>query len=125
MKRKCNKFFLGMDLTDLPKVFDCTLLIAKLSAYGLKSELLCYIYFYLKDSKQCVQINNKQSKFDAIIFGLPHDSILSQFYSIFLNDFFFFIPNAAKYTQRTIFSFEIRIKSSNYLALQQQNCSSS
>ena len=65
-------FFVGAVLTNLSKAFDCIphdLLIAKLSAYGLSSDSLCYIYSYLKDRKQCVQINNKQSEFDTIISG--------------------------------------------------------
>ena len=60
-------------LTDLSKAFDCIphdLLISKLWAYGLSSDSLCYIYSYLKDRKQCVQINNKQSEFDTIISGV-------------------------------------------------------
>ena len=69
-----NNFIAGAVLTDLSKAFHCIpddLLIAKLSAYGLNSDSLCYIYSYLKDRKQCVQINNKQSEFDTIISGVP------------------------------------------------------
>ena len=69
-----NNFIVGAVLTDLSKAFDCIphdLLIAKLSAYGLNSDSLCYIYSYLEDRKQCVQINNEQSKFDTIISGVP------------------------------------------------------
>ena len=69
-----NNFIVGAVLTDLSKAFDSMphdLLIAKLSAYGLNSDLLCYIYSYLKDRKQCVQINNKQSEFDTVISGVP------------------------------------------------------
>ena len=68
-----DNFLVGVVLTDLSKAFDCIphdLLIAKLSAYGLSSDSLCYIYSYLKDRKQCVQINNKQSEFDTIISGV-------------------------------------------------------
>ena len=68
-----NNFIVGAVLTDLSKAFDCIphdLLIAKLSAYGLNSDSLCCIYSYLKDRKQCVQINNKQSEFDTIISGV-------------------------------------------------------
>ena len=92
-------FFIRAVLTDLSKAFDCMphdLLIAKLSAYGLSSNSLCYTYSYLKHRKQCVQINNKQSEFDTIISGVPQGSIFGPilFDSLF-NDFFFFIPKAS------------------------------
>ena len=57
---------------DLSKAFDCMpqdLLIRKLSVYELSSDSL-------KDRKQCVQINNRQREFDAIISGVPKGSIL-------------------------------------------------
>ena len=57
-----------MVLTHFSKAFDCIphdILTEKLSAYGLGSDSFCYIYSYLKDRKQCVQINNKDSKFDS------------------------------------------------------------
>ena len=41
-----NNFIVGAVLTDLSKAFDCIprdLLIAKLAAYGLNSDSLCYI----------------------------------------------------------------------------------
>ena len=38
---------------------------------GLSSDSLCYMHSYLKDRKQCVQINNKQSEFDTIISCVP------------------------------------------------------
>ena len=89
-----NSFFVGAVLTDLSKAFDCTphdLLIAKLSTYTLNNDSLCYIYSYLKDRKQCVQINNNQSEFDTILSGVPQGSILGPIlYNIFFNDFFFF-----------------------------------
>ena len=94
-----NNFIVGAVLTDLSKAFDCIphdLLIAKLSAYGLNSGSLCYIYSYLKDRKQCLQINNKQSEFDTIISRVPQGSTFGPIlYNIFFNNFFFFIPKAS------------------------------
>ena len=77
-RENLDNFFVGVVLTKFSKAFDCIphdLLIAKLSAHGLSSDSLCYIYSYLKDRKQCVQINDKQSEFDTIISGLPQGSI--------------------------------------------------
>ena len=94
-----NNFIVGAVLTDLSKASDCIphdLFIAKLSAYGLKRDLLCYFYSYLKGGKQCDQINNEQSEFDRIISGVPQGSIFGPIlYNIIFKDFFFFIPKAS------------------------------
>ena len=71
-----NNFVVGAVLTDLSKSFDCIphdLLIARFSAYYLNSDSLCYIYSYLKDRKQCVQI--KQSEFHTIISDVPQGAL--------------------------------------------------
>ena len=89
-----NNFIVGAVLTDLSKAFDCIphdLLIAKLSAYGLNSDSLCYIYSYLKDRKQYVQINNEQSEFDTIIQVYAKAQFLDQFYLIFCSTIFYFL----------------------------------
>ena len=94
-----NNFIVGAVLTDLSKASDCIphdLFIAKLSAYGLKRDLLCYFYSYLKGRKQCDQINNEQSEFDRIISGVPQGSIFGPIlYNIIFKDFFFFIPKVS------------------------------
>ena len=82
-----------MVLTDLSKAFDSIphdLLIEKLSAYGLSSDFLCYIYPYLKDRKQCVQKNNKQSEFHTMISGAPQGSISGPILFEFFQLFFLF-----------------------------------
>ena len=90
-----NNFIVGAVLTDLSKAFNCIphdLLIAKLSAYGLNRDSLCYICSYLKDRKRCVQINIEQSTFDTIISGVPQGSIFGPIlFNISFNDFFFLI----------------------------------
>ena len=112
-----NNFIVGAILNDLSKAFDGIphdLLIAKFSAYGLNSDSLCYIYSYLKDRKQCVQINNEQSEFDTIISGVPQGSIFGPIlYNIFFNDFFFFIPKASVHNfadDNTLASFASTLK---------------
>ena len=89
-----NNFIAGSVMTDLSKAFDSIphdLLIPKLSAYGLNSDSLCYIYSYLKDRKQCFQINNKQSEFDTIMSGVPQGPIFGPilFFNIFSTTFSF------------------------------------
>ena len=92
-------FIVGAVLTDLSNAFDCIpheLLIAKLSAYVLNSDSLCYIYSYFKDGKQCVQINNKQSEFETITSGVHQGSFFGPIlYNILFSDFFFFSPKAS------------------------------
>ena len=94
-----NNFFVGEVLTDLFKALDCIphdLVIAKGSAYGLSSDPICYIYSYLKDCKQCVQINNKQSEFDTTRSVVPQGLIFGRIlFNIFFNDSFFFSPKAS------------------------------
>ena len=67
MERKSRqKLCLGGVLMDLSKAFDCVphdLLLAKLAAYGVDENLLCYIYSFLLNRKQCVRINNTNSYF--------------------------------------------------------------
>ena len=94
-----NNFIVGAVLTDLSKAFDCIphdLLIAKLSAYGLNSDSLSYIYSYVNDHKQCVEINNEENDFYIIISGVTQGSIFGPIlYNNFFDDIFFFIPKTS------------------------------
>ena len=89
-----KNFIIGAVLTDLSKAFDCIphdLLIAKLSAYSLNDDLLCHIYSYFKDCKQCAQITNERIEFDTIMSGhlsWIFGSILFLFFS--MESFFLF-----------------------------------
>ena len=80
-------------LMDLSKAFDCVphdLLLAKLAAYGVNEIFLCYIYSYLLNRKQCVRINNVNSKFLNVILGTPQRSIFEPIlFNCFFNDFFY------------------------------------
>ena len=87
-----KNFVVGAVLTDLSKAFDCIahdLLIAKLAAYGFSDKALRYIYSYLSNRKQCVNIIYKQ-----IISGVPQGSILGPiFFNLSINDLFFFVSD--------------------------------
>ena len=80
----------GAILMDLSKAFDCIphdLLIAKLYHYGFSKNSLKLIYSYLKGRRQCVKINNTESKFLTILAGVPQGSILGPIlFNIFIND---------------------------------------
>ena len=61
MEKKLINYFIGIVLVDLSMAFDCIphdLVIAKLAAYGLDKNMICYIYSYLKSRKQCVSAKN-------------------------------------------------------------------
>ena len=108
-----NGFFTGAVLLDLSKAFDCIphhLLIAKLNAYGFSRKSLVFFYFYLKRRKQCVNINNIQSTFKALLSGVPQGSILGPLlFSILINDFIAFIKKSSLYNfadEKAITAFE-------------------
>ena len=90
-----NNYFVGAVMTYLRKAFDCIphdWLTAKLGAYGFANYTICYVYFYLKNRKQCVKINNTYSNLLNIISGVPQGSIVSPIlFNIFFNDFFYII----------------------------------
>ena len=76
-------------------------MIAKPSAFGLDSDSLCYIYFYLKYRKQCVQINDEQRELDTIISGVPKAQFSDQFHLIFFSTNFF-ISKASVHNEAAI-----------------------
>ena len=79
-KEKLDKgFFAGTVFMDLSKAFDCIshdLLIAKLNAYDFDRKSLVFFYSYLKQRKQCVNLNNIQSIFKTLLSEVPQGSIL-------------------------------------------------
>ena len=84
---------------DLSKAFDYVpydLLLAKLAAYGVDKNFFCYIYSYLLNRKQCVQISNINSDFLNVISGVPQGSIVRPIlFNCFFNDFFNVIETAS------------------------------
>ena len=80
---------------DLSNAFDCIphdLVSAKLAGYRFDKKMICYIYSYLKNRKQCVSVNNINSTFEEIISGVSQGSIIGPtLFKIFFNDFFYFI----------------------------------
>ena len=101
-----NNFAVGAVLMDLSKAFDCIphdLLIAKLAAYGFEEKTLLYIYSYLENRKQCVKINNINSKFQAIKSGVPQGSTVGPIlFNIFFNIFSFSCVMCLLIISRTI-----------------------
>ena len=72
------------------------LLLAKLSAHGLKSDALQLIRRYLTNRKQRVKINSSYSTWEQIKIGAPQGSVLGPLLcNIFINDSFW-LANHAK-----------------------------
>ena len=88
---KGNAF--GALLTDLSKAFDCidhTLLIAKLSAFGVSPLSLKLLYSYLSNRTQRIKINGNFSDRTDTEFGVPQGSILGPIlFNIYMIDLFY------------------------------------
>ena len=123
-----KNYVVGGVLMDLSKAFDCIphdLLLAKLAAYGVDENLLCYIYSYLLNRKQCVRINNINSDFLNVVSGVPQESIVGPIlFNCFFSDFFYLIEtaNAHNFTDdNTLSAFANNIK--NLIHLLESECS--
>ena len=79
-------------LNDLSKAFDCidhTLLIAKLSAFGVSPLSLKLIYSYLSNRTQRIKINESFSNITDTEFVVPQGSVLvSLLFNIYMIDLF-------------------------------------
>ena len=74
-----NGQMVGVVLVDFKKAFDLVdhkILLNKLEIYGIKDEALLWFDTYLTNRKQQVTINNNQSEYKNISYGVPQGSIL-------------------------------------------------
>ena len=75
---------------DLSKAFDTidhSILLHKLSYYGIKGNSLKWFQSYLSNRKQYVEYNNTQSSLTNVITGVPQGSILGPLlFIIYMND---------------------------------------
>ena len=70
------------------------LVIAKLDAYGFDKNTLKLVNSYLSNRKQRVKINNKNSSWSEISFGVLQGSILGPLlFNIFICDMFYFLED--------------------------------
>ena len=80
---------------DLSKAFDSVnhdLLLAKLEAYGLDNNTVCFMRRYRTNRLQRCKINNSFSEWMKISAGVPQGSILGPLiFNIFINNIFLWL----------------------------------
>ena len=86
----------GVIFLDIKKAFDTidySILLEKLSHYGVNEDPLLLIKSYLMNRIQCCSVNGKLFSIRPISYGVPQGSILGpQLFIIYMND----LPNALK-----------------------------
>ena len=96
-----NHTYVAAILMDLTKAFDClphSLLLGKLSAYGLSDKSCSLVSNYLSNRKQRVKLGPHYSEWADIVRAVPQGSILGPLvFNVFINDIFHFFDKSSLY----------------------------
>ena len=85
---------IGVVLVDFKKAFDLVdhkILLSKIKLYGIDNEALMWFNTYLAHRQQQVSLNDNESDFETVTFGVPQGSILGPLLFYFLLMIYHFI----------------------------------
>ena len=115
MDKKKYPLAIFMDLSKAFDTLDHSILLNKLSYYGIKNIELSWFESYLTNRQQYVEINKVKSSLDTIITGVPQGSILGPLlFLIYMND----VPSVGTFFDFILYADDTSLLNSLSISLQ-------